>query len=160
MSLLAFWRRSFSSLAQTIDMAPTSRTFYKRVLPPTGVAFSSPEGQAIFRDAMSQDMLGGFFSVRVGTSTDDVRPLFARPDSLLTRATRVARSSADRAVSDPGRARVLRPGQVRVGGGRWTMDGPTLYGVPDTDPQPLTRRSFVRLFFCSFVPVFAASRWS
>ena len=64
MSLLAFWRRSFSSLAQTIDMAPTSRTFYKRVLPPTGVAFSSPEGQAIFRDALEKDSLGGFFSVR------------------------------------------------------------------------------------------------
>lgn len=48
--------RRFATVA-TSEMPTTTRTFYKRVLPPTGVAFSSPRGQEIFKDALGNDMV-------------------------------------------------------------------------------------------------------
>ena len=56
MSFVRLLRRC-ATLATTDMPTTTTRTFYKRVLPPTGVAFSSPRGQAIFKDALSNDMV-------------------------------------------------------------------------------------------------------
>jgi glutathione gamma-glutamylcysteinyltransferase len=48
-----------------------SRTFYKRELVPPAVAFSSEEGQAIFRDALAAGTMQGFFRLIEQFRTQD-----------------------------------------------------------------------------------------
>ena len=87
--------RRFATVA-TSEAMPTSRTFYKRVLPPTGVAFSSPRGQEIFKDALGSNMVRverraskverrGSRIQRRASRVEDPAPSVQRPASSVQR---------------------------------------------------------------------------
>ncbi len=94
--------RRFATVA-TSEKMPTSKTFYKRVLPPTGVAFSSPRGQEIFKDALGNDM------VRVERRSGRVAGGGAEPDLPRNRRTQSRSLTRGRSL-----ARTINLSQLNV----------------------------------------------
>jgi glutathione gamma-glutamylcysteinyltransferase len=57
--------RAYESLAVNMStiVTPASPSFYRRTLPTSCIAFDSPEGIELFRDALNEGGLGAFFKL-------------------------------------------------------------------------------------------------